>query len=106
MSSGIVSLRCMPISGQNKPQHTSNIMKPDVAMFKLPTTEGGVGTIREGEEGAGTSGEEKRSCSDGKHVAEGGADAGAGEDGGDQGTSDEAGGHEASEDLRSVTIWH
>jgi hypothetical protein len=38
MSSGIVSLRCMPIKGQNKPQQTSNIMKPAVATFKLPTT--------------------------------------------------------------------
>ena len=38
MSSGIVSLRCMPISGQNRPQHSSNIMKPAVATFKLPTT--------------------------------------------------------------------
>jgi hypothetical protein len=26
------------MSGQNRPQHTSNIMKPAVATFKLPTT--------------------------------------------------------------------
>ena len=38
MSSGTVSLRCMPISGQSRPQHTSKIMKPAVATFKLPTT--------------------------------------------------------------------